>query len=363
MRRWLWVLLSLGALALAGCTRYPTPPPSPIPSPTPNIQATVEARVREQLATIAPPTPTPGATPEARQALVADTAQAVRSLLQEWERFQQGFDTWRQGLDACSAEARRRDLRGFATRFYSEVATRLNALAPPPQAQKVVALLSDAVAKEETALRRLAEKWEPGGTEAFLDYETARADADVLRRQAAQALEEARRPPTPTPTPSPVPARTPTPEATTTPIAQPTPTPVPLASTPTPADREMEAFAQEVEAVRTAWESFRAAYDTWRQRDGDCNRDAVRKDLQRFAEGFRGIYSQATALPKAPAVRTVATLLGQAAEQEAQALATLRDTWAPYDPAPFARFDAQRREADRLRRQALTALETLLTQQ
>lgn len=364
MRQLLTVLLSLGALALVGCAPYPTPRPSPVPSPAPNIQATVEARVREQLTAVAQLTPTPRLTPEAQQDLVAEAAHGVRTLLQEWERFQQGFDGWRQGLEACTPEARRRDLRGFATRFYSEVSARANALAPPPLAQKAADLLSDAVAKEETALRRLAEKWTPGDSEAFLDYETARADTDVLRRQALQALEEARRPPTPTPLPRPTPALTPSPEATTTPSAKPTPTPTPAQSTPTatPADREIEAFAQGMEAVRSAWEAFRASYDAWRQRDGDCNRDGVRKELRRFAEGFRAIHTQAMALPKAPAVRVVADLLTQAAEREAQALATLRDAWVPYDPSPFSRFDAQRREADRLRRLAIAALETLLAQ-
>lgn len=312
--------------------------------------------MRERLTAVAQLTPTPRLTPEAQQALVAEAAQRVRTLLPEWERFQQEFDGWRQGLEACTPETRRRDLRGFATRFYSEVSTRANALAPPPPAQKAADLLSKAVAKEETALRRLAEKWAPGDSEAFLDYETARADADLLRRQSLQALEEARRPPTPTPAP------TPSPEATTTPLAQPTPTPAQSTPIATPADREMEAFAQGMEAVRSAWEAFRASYDAWRQRDGDCNREGVRKELLRFAEGFRAIHTQATALPKAPAVRVVADLLAQAAEREAQALATLRDAWVPYDPSPFARFDAQRREADRLRRTAIAALETLLAQ-
>ncbi|GBD10696.1 hypothetical protein HRbin23_00341 [bacterium HR23] len=358
-RCWLLAMLTLGVAVLAGCGAPPYPtPPSPAPGPTPNIQATVEARVREQLTAVAQLTPTPGM-PSPPLALTAETVQAIRSLVQEWEGFQQGFDAWRAGLTACTPEARRRDLRGFAVRFYSEVASRANALVPPPQAQRVAELLSDAVAKEETALRRLAEKWQPGSADAFLDYETERADVDVLRRKALQALEEARRPPTPTPRPTPTPSPIPSPEATTTPAATPSPTPRPASPTPTP-DPALEAFAQAVAGLSSAWEGFRTAYDAWRERDGECKRDEVRRDLQRFVDRFRTLQGKALALPKAPPLGVVADLLAQAAQREAQALASLRDEWAPYDPAPFSRFDAQRQEADRLRRQALSALEALM---
>jgi DNA-directed RNA polymerase specialized sigma24 family protein len=342
---WSLPLLVWGVLAVGACAPPPTPQPPP-PGPTPNIQATVEARIREHLAAPARPTPTPAGAGEAQRALLEETARAVRSLMEEWEAFRADFARWRQGLTACTPEAHRRDLRGFAVRFYSEVSAPVNALAPPPQARRAAELLSEAVAKEEKALRRLAEKWGPGSPQAFLEYETERAAVDVLRRQARQALEEARRPPTPTPTPSP--------EAT------PTPSPTPSPPAPLAPDKEVEAFLRAWEAVQEAWEAFRARYDAWRARDGECDREAVRLALQGWREKFQGIVSRTRALPTAPAAFPVTDLLREAAEQEASALTTLQETWAPYDPAPFTRFDTRQQEVDRLRRSALRALDALL---
>ena len=317
---------SILVLAMYACGGGDEPSPPPLREPPPNIEATVEAKVREQLAAIALLTPTPSTTPDVNEALVGDFSRRYAAIAQEWDAFHGAYQSWRQGLTGqgtCGEAAIRARLRGFAAEFSSQVSSRVNRLPVATGLQAPHEALGEAASTEELALRTLSETWVPGAPEGFLTYATTRGEVDRFRRQAREAFAE-------------VPEDTP--------------------------DEKVEEFSRALDSVTTAWESFRREYDAWRRTDGDCDTQAVATALEGFVEQFRGIAQKTFALPASAFVRSQAQLLAEAADRELQALTTLRDTWKPYDRSYFTSFEGEMASVGRLRRQVAGALEDLLLQ-
>jgi len=317
---------SILALAVFACGGADEPSPPPPGEPPPNIEATVEAKVREQLAAIALLTPTPSATPDVNEALVADFTRRYAAIAQEWDALHEAYQSWRQGLTGqgtCGEAAMRARLRGFAAEFSNEVASRVNRLPVAGELQVPHEALGEAASDEELALRTLSETWAPGAPEGFLTYATERGEVDQLRRQARVAFAEVL-------------------EAN--------------------GDETVDEFARAIESLATAWEAFRRDYDAWRRTDGDCDTQGVATALEGFVEQFRGVAQKTFALPASAFVRSQAQLLAEAADRELQALTTLRDTWKPYDRTYFTAFEAEMASVGRLRRQVAGALEDLLLQ-
>ena len=115
-------------------------------------------------------------------------------------------------------------------------------------------------------------------------------------------------------------------------------------------------------AVNLAWDAFRSSYDTFRQKDGECDRGAITSALTGLEGQVLALKRRAETLPRASVVRTVAELLTEAAVREASALSELRETWRPFDASFLRKYEEAQREADRLRRQAASALEDLRLQ-
>lgn len=312
-RQWYRGLIVASVLTIfvisCGAESEATPPP-----PTPTGPPTLELPISE----VPTPVAADALSPEARALMIAFILKQ-EEITQDWEAFHQAYESWRQQPSNCSEGAMEQSLRDFAAQFQA-IATDAFALKRSPSVKVAGDLLAEAAEKEVAGLVTLRDGWSPADNSAFQLFEEARAEANALRRQAADELERLKGP-----------------------VAEP----------------EVEEFESAYTSVNEDWDLFRANYDSWRQRNGDCNTGEVLDTLNSFIKDFGSIAERVFDLSRPEPIRPLVELLIQAAEKEQLALRELRDTWRPYDISFFQNFDRLRLEADRLRRQVAPRIDDL----
>ena len=159
---------------------------------TPDLQATVTALAFSQAQALTP-TPVPEGT---RRDLLAFAA-GHRSTSDDWNRFHQGMDQWREDVVACVPASVESALDAFAGRALgiTQTARSLDRL---PYLETQAARLTAAAERQEAAFETLSSNWKPesglsGGAPSqspglFQQLSLARSDADLERGKVIRSL-------------------------------------------------------------------------------------------------------------------------------------------------------------------------------
>lgn len=117
-------------------------------------------------------------------------------------------------------------------------------------------------------------------------------------------------------------------------------------------------FARAHSNLEREWENFRKSYMDWQQRVAQ-NDSFVYKGLNDFLARFVAVRKEINQLQAPAGAAEVVEKLVQAADREDAALRELRDNWASGDFDAFQKFDKERQEVNKLRRQASATLQDL----
>ncbi|MBF8264313.1 MAG: hypothetical protein HW384_177 [Dehalococcoidia bacterium] len=248
----------------------------------------------------------------------------------EWDTLQKDYKNWRQSLPADN-KIRDTDKEKTAMTTLQKIAdasqsilNKVYALPPPTLARKSADLFVEAAEKEEAALRKLKASWKPGDEESITNYEREQLTVNKLRRDSTLLLES-------------------------------------MASVSLQGNRPLlQQFSTSYGQVSKAWDDVLSQYDDWRNKGGDCDRNAVRQQLLERLNTFSALAQRVNALPQPTIVRPLAELMTQAAEKEETTLRQLRDNWKPYDSGYYQNYEKEWVAIDRLRRQAAAGLTDLV---
>lgn len=117
-------------------------------------------------------------------------------------------------------------------------------------------------------------------------------------------------------------------------------------------------FAKTHSNLERDWDAFRKSYMDWQQRASQ-NDSTVYKGLNDFVSRFVAVKREVNQLQAPAGANEIVDRLAQAADREGAALRDLRDNWAGGDFDAFQKFDKERQEVNKLRRQAATILQDL----
>ena len=309
-------IVSAGILMAVACgSDEATPPPGSTPEATPEVPATLSSQAK----TVKLGTPTPTAVPAAARVAALEFKAAHRAIADEWDQFHADYDSWREGLVACTAGSVRSSLREFAGQF-AEISEAARALPRPEVVRELADTLIQASEQEEEALRRLRDTWEPGEmiitsasavtqgdaeeeseqvdgshTQAtvsvFEQFDIARSAASARRQVVGDALSDR--------------------ETRTAPEA--------VAS--------VGEFVGIFNTIDSAWDDFHRQYDLLRSEEGQLTSAETVSRIGLLIDRFRDIVVTIRQLPTTPTTRPVAESLAQAAETEDIALRRVRDTF------------------------------------
>ncbi len=306
-------------LALACTTQQQAEPFTP-PEPTaaPDIAATVAARDRAMPQGGPLPTPAPAQVSQA----AGEFASSYAALSQQWDRVRRDLDGWRQGLTSCEASSVQVALRGFSGGF-SGVSQAANGLSRHPSVRDMSDRLIEAAQKEEAALRRLRDNWQPGqagpalvsgpapasshsngngakdnggaavspARPGFEGVAQARAGALALRQRVADQLSDLQ------------------------------------GLTGVDAEARVAAFVTAFDALSVQWDRFHADYDAFRAVRPSLTPERSLSRLNALVEQHREIVLAHRALPSATNTRYVSDLLAAAVRDEDSALRRLRGSF------------------------------------
>ena len=118
----------------------------------------------------------------------AEQRQAVD---EEWDRFHRDFDEWRAGLTSCHRSSVHEALQGFAAGF-AEITAQAGNLPRATATREVADIVIAAAEDEETAFRRLRDRWQPDDISLFEQVEQRRADSARAQRHVEDRTLELR---------------------------------------------------------------------------------------------------------------------------------------------------------------------------
>ena len=127
--------------------------------------------------------------PEQGLAELQDFRTEYNRLVREWDAFHDGYNEWRGSEGGCDRVAVLQTLDEYSLSV-SQLARDVRALPSAGSLLPVYTLLTDAVAREENAIRSLRNTWQPFTLDAFRAVHQERINADGLRRQADIAVQE-----------------------------------------------------------------------------------------------------------------------------------------------------------------------------
>ncbi len=242
---------------------------------TPDIQATVTALALSQARAL---TPTP-LSQGARQDLLAFAA-GLRSTSDDWDRFRQGMDQWREDVAACVPASVESALETFAGRALgiTQTARGLDRL---PNLETLASRLTAAAEREGAAFETLSNNWTPSrSSESFQQLASARSAAGLVRGQVTRSL-----------------------------LARQT--------SPDDASRNViEGFSSQMATLNLDWDQFHRAYDAFRTEIIDPDEEPSGNRLGGLLVQFDSIVDQIRALPDSALTRDIAGRLADAADGE-----------------------------------------------
>ncbi|MDE2837178.1 MAG: hypothetical protein OXL97_06675 [Chloroflexota bacterium] len=99
-----------------------------------------------------------------------------------WDELHQDFDRWRTGLTSCDRSSAHEALQGFAVDF-ADVTAQARDLPRAIVTREFADIVIAAAEDEETAFRRLRDRWQPDETALFEQIEQRRADAARAQKE------------------------------------------------------------------------------------------------------------------------------------------------------------------------------------
>ena len=239
----------------------------------------------------APQSPRPLSAAE-RMAVGEFTSQQ-ESLGQEWDQIHQEFDEWRSGLTSCHGSAAENALRRFAAGS-SDVTKQARNLPRAKVTKEFADILIEAAEAEETAFRRLRDRWQPGNLSLFEAVEEERSNAVRAQNEVADLSSELRED-------------------------------LEEASDPTDSQAREE-FSATLDVIAVDWEDFHDDYTALLREAGSLTGDEILARLDQLIQQFGAVFEAVDELPTATAVEDMTETLQAAAEDELDALTAVHDT-------------------------------------
>ena len=330
-----WLLWGLGVLLvpllIAACDDSDSSPRlQEEPSATPDVRQTLAA-LREAREETGAPTPTP--VPPKERALLLEFATGRIAVAQDWDSFHSGFDSWRDGLVACTATAVETKLRQFAGQ-YDAITQGAHSLSRGSTTIRPLAdRLIEAAEREEGALKILRDGWQPGDPSLFDLVDRERSEVLAIRKEVQDqlsALQEGTSPET---------------------------------------RQRVTAYSSAFSDLASDWDAFHRLYDSFRAREEDLT---SLEPLNILMDQLRTIVASIGALPSSEDTQAVTRFLSQAAQEEDLLLRELRgsfvkvetddgdELFVPREESLLAAFDAKVVETNAIRdvaKQGLTKVQ------
>ena len=308
------------------------------PAPTPNIEATVQAEVAARLNLQGLDAGTPTPLPVEVSQRIQDFATRYGQIGVAWDDVSSAFDSWRNGLTACSPVAVRAALNEFtsiarAVHSQSLILPRDAGLSP------LANRLAEGAQIELDALRALRDGWSPGEVELFNQVESSMATVRAIlvdTRDILRVRQERIQP---------------------------------------GAVTSLSAFKFEIDRLNERWDQFRRDYDAFRSREVSQELPDTLKDLSSLVAQIRDLAIGLRQLEADESTRDVANILAQAAEREELSLRSVREEFqssassvdpgvgsSQVDRSLLGEFDTQAAASNTARREAAMRLTELLDQ-
>ena len=329
--RLLWVLgLLLVPLLMAACDSSDSSPrlqeePSATPDIGPALATLAAARETGTL------TPTP--VPPEEKALLVRFAKDRIGIAEDWDSEHTSFDSWRDGLVACTANAVETKLREFAGQ-YDAITQQAHSLSRGSSIVRPLAdKLIEAAEREERVLKILRDGWKPGDPSLFDLVDRERSEVLAIRKEVQDEVSD-------------------------------------LQEGTSPETRQLvAAYSGAFSDLASQWDAFHRVYDGFRAREADLT---SLEPLNILMDQLRAIVASIGALPSSEDTQSVTRILSQAAQAEDLLLRELRgsfvkaetsdgdEIFVPREESLLASFDAKIVETNAIRdaaKQGLTVVQ------
>ncbi len=266
---------------------------------------------------------TPTALPAQTREMVVAFVREYRSIDQEWDQLNADLDQWRAGLTACDRAVGESALDGFVARA-NQITQGTLKLPRQPVLRELADRAIQAAGKQEVALRRLRDGWQPANAAANEAAEAERAAASRVWLVARDGLDDLR-----------------------------------LQANPG-AQLTVRDFVGALQPVNSSWDRVHQNFDSYRVLKDP---EAIER-LNLVLVGMSEVISGVRSLPSAPATSQWIWALSEVATGEDQTLRKLRAPQASDadKAAALAAVDAQILVSNtvrvRVQRQATDALNT-----
>ena len=244
-------------------------------------------------------TPPPAASPDAPPASTVEPLSAAdrmaidafadqrQTIDEEWDRFHQDFDEWRAGLTSCHRSSVHEALQGFAAGS-AEITAQAGDLPRATVTREIADIVIAAAEDEETAFRRLRDRWQPDDISLFEQVEQRRAGSAGAQRHVEDRTLELREQ---------------------------------LEAAAKPGERAaLTRFSDALDAVGNDWNEFHDDYAGLQEAAVHLDPFAVIAELDRLIARFDAIVETVSGLSAEGATEGVARTLQAAAAAEREAL-------------------------------------------
>ncbi len=238
------------------------------------------------------PTEAPRPLTQNDRAAISEFETQLESIDAEWEKFYSEMDSWRAGLAACHPSAAQESLAGLVG-AYAAVAERARDLPRTTTTKALADLVITAAEAEETAFRRLRDRWQAGNIALFEVVEQRRAESVLARNSVTDMSLELRN------------------------QFEEGPTFEEVAG--------MEEFSDTFNGVADDWDDFHDAYAAFAKRESKLEEVDRAAGYEQLVTQLAGVMSVINALETTDANEDLVDSLQEAVEDEVAALQFLAD--------------------------------------
>ena len=231
----------------------------------------------------------------AERIAVGEFASQQEAVGLEWDQFHQEFDEWRSGLTSCHESAAQDALRRFAAAS-SNVTQQARNLPRSRVTKEFADILIEAAEAEETAFRRLRDRWQPGNLSLFEAVEEGRSTAARAQNEVEDLSTELQDE---------------------------------LEEDSDPEDTQArEEFSAALDVISDDWEAFHDDYGDLLREAGGLTLEEILARLDQLIQQFDAVSEAVGDLPDAAAVEDMTKILQDTAEDERTALIGIHDILA-----------------------------------
>ncbi len=214
---------------------------------------------------------------------------------QQWDEFHQEFDEWSSGLTSCHESTAQDALRRFAGAS-SKVTQQARDLPRSRVTKEFADILIQAADAEETAFRRLRDRWQPGNISLFEAVEQERSNVAQAQNEAEDLSAELQEE---------------------------------LEDASDPVDNQArEEFSAALDYISDDWEAFHDDYADLLQEASGLTLEEILARLDQLIQQFDAVFESVGELPSATAVEDMTEVIQDTAEGERTALISIHDILA-----------------------------------